>query len=113
MTEALISERMKERERLPVDETLPALRRALTEHGSAVLQAPAGAGKSTHIPLALIGERWLEGRRIVMLEPRRLAARAVTQRMAHLLNERVGETVGYRIRGDSRSGTADAHRGRD
>jgi ATP-dependent helicase HrpB len=69
-----------------------------------VLQAPPGAGKTTHVPLALLGEGWLAGSRILMLEPRRLAARAVTARMASLLGERVGETVGYRVRRDSRVG---------
>jgi ATP-dependent helicase HrpB len=92
------------RERLPVDEAIPALRAALASGTSAVLQAPPGAGKTTHVPLALIDEAWLEGSRIVMLEPRRLAARAVTHRMAHLLGERVGETVGYRVRHDTRVG---------
>jgi ATP-dependent helicase HrpB len=90
--------------RLPVDEALPALRAALTNGTSAVLQAPPGAGKTTHVPLALVNEPWLAGSRIVMLEPRRLAARAVTHRMAQLLGERAGDTVGYRVRRDTRTG---------
>jgi ATP-dependent helicase HrpB len=69
-----------------------------------VLQAPPGAGKTTLVPLALLNEPWLAGQRIVMLEPRRLAARAAARRMAELLGERVGETVGYRVRLDSRVG---------
>ncbi|MEO8946418.1 MAG: ATP-dependent helicase HrpB [Gemmatimonadaceae bacterium] len=89
---------------LPVDEIIPVLRAALTAGHSAVLQAPPGAGKTTHVPLALLGEEWLTGSRIVMLEPRRLAARAVTARMASLLGERVGGTVGYRVRRDTQIG---------
>jgi ATP-dependent RNA helicase HrpB len=87
---------------LPIDSTLPALRRALAEHPNVVLEAPPGAGKSTAVPLALLGERWLGTARIVMLEPRRIAARAVATRMAYLAGERVGETVGYRTRLDTR-----------
>lgn len=90
---------------LPVDDAIPALRAALATGNAAVLQAPPGAGKTTHVPLALLGESWLDGK-IVMLEPRRLAARAVTHRMARLLGERAGETVGYRVRRDTRTGPA-------
>jgi ATP-dependent helicase HrpB len=89
---------------LAVDEALPALRAALAAHGAAVLQAPPGAGKTTRVPLALLDESWLAGRRIVMLEPRRLAARGAAHRMASLLGERVGERVGYRMRLDTRVG---------
>ncbi len=71
---------------------------ALANVGHAVLVAPPGAGKTTVIPLRLLGERWLGGQRIVMLEPRRLAARAAARRMAELLGEPVGQTVGYRTR---------------
>ncbi len=87
---------------LPIDKTLPELRAALASHHAAVLQAPPGAGKTTHVPLALLDEPWLAGRTILMLEPRRLAARAAAARMAQLRDERVGEMVGYRIRFDSR-----------
>lgn len=89
---------------LPIEPVLPALRDALRSGTSAVLQAPPGAGKTTRVPLALLDEPWLAGGRIVMLEPRRLAARAAAQRMAALLGERVGETVGYRVRLDTRVG---------
>jgi len=89
---------------LPVDDALPALRAALAGPGAAVLQAPPGAGKTTRVPLALLDEPWLAGRRIVMLEPRRIAARASARRMASTLGEKVGETVGYRVRHDSRVG---------
>ena len=91
---------------LPVTEALPELRRVLATRRNAVLQAPPGAGKSTLVPLALLDEAWLQGRRIVMLEPRRLAARAVATRMAQLLNEPVGRTVGYRTRLDSKVSAA-------
>jgi ATP-dependent helicase HrpB len=87
---------------LPIDAVLPALREALRAHPSAVLQAPPGAGKSTVVPLALLPEPWAHDKRILMLEPRRLAARAVAQRMAQTLGEAVGRTVGYRMRMDTR-----------
>src|SRR5690606_15954400 len=88
---------------LPIHAALPALRAALARDGSAaVLHAPPGAGKSTVVPLVLLDEPWARGRRIVMLEPRRLAARAVAARMAATLGERVGERVGYRMRLDTR-----------
>jgi len=89
---------------LPIDEVLPRLKEALGQAQGAVLQAPPGAGKTTRVPLALLDEAWLSGRRIVMLEPRRLAARAAAQRMADTLGEPVGRTVGYRIRMESRIG---------
>lgn len=87
---------------LPIEAALPELRAKLAGHASVVLQAPPGAGKTTGVPLALLKEPWLTGRTILMLEPRRLAARAAAARMASLLGERVGETVGYRIRFDSK-----------
>ncbi|MEP7243997.1 MAG: ATP-dependent helicase HrpB [Gammaproteobacteria bacterium] len=87
---------------LPIDDVLPELRAALAAHRSVVLQAPPGAGKSTVVPLALLGEAWARGKRLIMLEPRRLAARAVAQRMAQTLKEGVGQTVGYRMRMDTR-----------
>lgn len=87
---------------LPIDAVLPPLREALARNRSVVLQAPPGAGKSTVVPLALLDERWASGKRILMLEPRRLAARAVAQRMSSTLGESVGRTVGYRMRSDTR-----------
>lgn len=89
---------------LPIDAVIPALRSVLSVGTSAVLQAPPGAGKTTRVPLALVYEPWLGGQRILMLEPRRLATRAVATHMASLLGENVGETVGYRVRRDSRVG---------
>ncbi len=87
---------------LPIDAALPALRAALTQSTSAVLVAPPGAGKSTVVPLALLDEPWLLHRRILMLEPRRLAARAVAQRLASQHGDKVGATVGLRMRLDTR-----------
>lgn len=87
---------------LPIDDALPALIVALRDHGRAVLQAPPGAGKTTRVPLAMLDAGLCEGR-ILMLEPRRLAARAAAERMAQTLGEPVGETVGYRIRGESKT----------
>ncbi len=78
------------------------MRQALRENSSAVLMAPPGAGKSTVVPLVLMQEKWAAGKRILMLEPRRLAARAVAGRMAQTLGEAVGRTVGYRMRLDTR-----------
>jgi ATP-dependent helicase HrpB len=89
-------------EHLPIDGILPLLRQTLTGNHAVVLQAPPGAGKTTHVPLALLDEAWLAGRTILMLEPRRLAARAACARMAQLRGETAGETVGYRIRFDSK-----------
>jgi ATP-dependent helicase HrpB len=89
---------------LPVEECVPALRTALAADGQAVLQAPPGAGKTTVVPLRLLDEPWLGGGRIVMLEPRRLATRAAARRMAALLGEDVGGTVGYRTRDERRTG---------
>lgn len=83
---------------LPVVEALPVVAAALAERGRAILVAPPGAGKTTVAPLALMDAPWLAGQRIVMLEPRRLATRAAAQRMAALLGERVGGTVGYQTR---------------
>lgn len=87
---------------LPIDKILPSLRETLASHAAVVLQAPPGAGKTTVVPLALLDEPWLADRSILILEPRRLAARAAAARMAYLLGEPVGETVGYRIRFDSK-----------
>lgn len=86
---------------LPVRAAVPALREALAR-GCAVLSAPPGSGKTTLVPLMLLDEPWLAGQRIVMLEPRRVAARAAAARMASLVGEAVGETVGYQIRFERR-----------
>ncbi|MEA1831845.1 ATP-dependent helicase HrpB [Methylobacterium durans] len=83
---------------LPIDAVLPALAAALRSHNAAVLVAPPGAGKTTRVPLALLDATWLAGRKIVLLEPRRLAARGAAERMAATLGERVGDTVGLRVR---------------
>jgi ATP-dependent helicase HrpB len=83
---------------LPIEPVVPAIRAALHRFTALVLQAPPGAGKTTHVPLALLEEPWLAGRTILLLEPRRLAARAAAARMASRLGEPVGRTVGYRIR---------------
>lgn len=89
---------------LPVEEAIAPLRNAFLTRRHAVLVAPPGAGKTTLIPLRLIDEPWVAGRRIVMLEPRRLAARAAAQRMASLLGEKPGGTVGYQTRDERKIG---------
>ena len=91
---------------LPIDGRLPELLAALRERPNAVLVAPPGAGKTTRVPLVLLGESWSAGKRVILLEPRRLAARAAAQRMAQTLGEKVGETVGLRMRLGSRIGKA-------
>ena len=91
---------------LPIDDALPALLAALQTGTSAVVVAPPGAGKTTRVPLALLEAPWLGRQRVIMLEPRRLAARAAAARMAHTLGERIGQTVGYRVRGDSQASAA-------
>ena len=83
---------------LPIDDALPALRAALATRPNAVLVAPPGAGKTTRAPLALLDEPWARGGRLILLEPRRLAARAAASRMAATLGEKVGETIGLRVR---------------
>ena len=87
---------------LPIREILPELKAVLHARASAVLVAPPGAGKTTVVPLALLGADWLGDQRIIMLEPRRLAARAAAARMAQTLGESVGETVGFRVRMQSK-----------
>jgi ATP-dependent helicase HrpB len=89
---------------LPIDEVLPELLAALATTARVVLEAPPGAGKTTRVPLALLDQAWTAGGRILLLEPRRLAARAAAEQMARTLGEAVGETVGYRIRFDVRCG---------
>ncbi|MEP6883830.1 MAG: ATP-dependent helicase HrpB [Gammaproteobacteria bacterium] len=87
---------------LPINEALPALAEALTTRCSVLLEAPPGAGKSTIVPLFLLDSPWLTGQKILMLEPRRIAARAVAGRMAYLLGEPVGRRVGFRTRLETR-----------
>ena len=83
---------------LPIIEIIPDLKKGLAEHNTLILQAAPGAGKSTYLPLQLLNEPWLAGKKIILLEPRRLAAKTVASRLAFQLNEEVGETVGYKIR---------------
>lgn len=87
---------------LPIDDALPALHAALADGPYAVLVAPPGAGKTTRVPLAMLDAPWRADHRIIVLEPRRLAARAAATQMARLLGEEVGQRVGYRVRMDSR-----------
>lgn len=89
---------------LPIDVLLAGIREALAEHAALVIEAPPGAGKTTRVPLALLDAGWLSGRKLVMLEPRRLAARAAAHYMAAQRGEAVGQTVGYRVRLDTRIG---------
>ncbi|HEY5597811.1 MAG TPA: DEAD/DEAH box helicase, partial [Kiloniellales bacterium] len=84
----------------PVDAVIPQLSEALAQGPSALLVAEPGAGKTTRVPLKLLDAAWLKGQKIVMLEPRRLAARAAAHRMADTLGEEIGETVGYSVRLD-------------
>merc|ERR1711969_186377 len=90
---------------LPIDAALPDLIAALRARGRAVLQAPPGAGKTTRVPLAILDAGLTPGR-ILMLEPRRLAARASAERMAETLGESAGQTVGYRVRGEAKTSKA-------
>ncbi|HUY84835.1 MAG TPA: ATP-dependent helicase HrpB [Steroidobacteraceae bacterium] len=91
---------------LPIREVLPAIVRALDRSSRLLVEAPPGAGKSTIVPLALLEASWLADRKIVMLEPRRLAARAIASRIAQLLGEHVGERAGFRTRLESRTSRA-------
>ncbi len=90
-----------DRSPLPIDPLLPELAAALDRGERIVLEAPPGAGKTTRVPPSILGADWLGDNRIVMLEPRRVAARAAARRIAHELGEPVGHTVGYRVRNDS------------
>lgn len=87
--------------KLPIEAVLPQLKEALRTHSCAVLVAQPGAGKTTQVPLALLHEPWLQGKKIVILEPRRLAARAAARYMASLVREAIGQTVGYRVKNDT------------
>jgi ATP-dependent helicase HrpB len=86
---------------LPVAEIIPEVKKSLSATPTLIIQAPPGAGKSTLLPLALLDEPWLAGKKILLLEPRRLATKSIAQRMANLLSEELGQTVGYRIRFDT------------
>jgi ATP-dependent helicase HrpB len=87
---------------LPVKEIIPTTRERLDKQNTLIISAPPGAGKSTLLPLALMEEVWLKGQKILMLEPRRLAAKSIATRMASLLGEAVGQSIGYRIRFEKR-----------
>jgi ATP-dependent helicase HrpB len=89
----------------PIQQLIPDIKKVLAEQTLLIIQAPPGAGKSTILPLQLLNEKWLNGKKIILLEPRRLAAKAVATRMASLINEPVGETIGYRIRFENRIST--------
>ena len=89
---------------LPIAELVPDVKAKLSESNTLIVNAETGAGKSTLLPLCIFEETWLQGKKVLMLEPRRLAARSIAFRMAELLDEEVGETVGYRIRFENRSG---------
>jgi ATP-dependent helicase HrpB len=91
---------------LPIAAVLPQLQKSLQERSCAILVAQPGAGKTTQVPLALLEASWLQGQKILMLEPRRLAARAAARYMSKLLGEEVGQTVGYRVKNDTRVGSA-------
>ncbi len=89
-------------DQLPILEIIPEIKKKLILHNTLIIQAPPGAGKSTILPLQLLDEPWLKGKKILMLEPRRLAARSVANRMSLLINEQVGTTIGYRVRFDNK-----------
>ncbi len=94
------------RNRLPIDDHLESICQGLRENAALVLEAPPGAGKTTVVPLALLHEPWVGHRTILVLEPRRVAAKAAARRMASLLGQEVGHTVGYRVRNETRVGAA-------
>jgi ATP-dependent helicase HrpB len=87
---------------LPIEDCLDQLKQCLSERNEVVLEAPPGAGKTTLVPLALLGEAWLSGKKILMLEPRRIATKSAAHRMASLISEPLGQTVGYRMRLDTK-----------
>ncbi|MFM8912846.1 MAG: ATP-dependent helicase HrpB, partial [Flammeovirgaceae bacterium] len=88
---------------LPIVDIIPELRQKLQQQNILLLEAAPGAGKSTVLPLELLNEPWLKQQKILMLEPRRLAARSVAMRMSHQLGEEVGKTVGYQILFENRT----------
>lgn len=88
---------------LPITEVFDDVKKHLSENNTLIVNAPPGAGKSTLLPLALLHEPWLEGKSILMLEPRRLAAKTIAQRMSSLLDDEVGQTIGYKIRFENRT----------
>src|SRR5690554_5329149 len=90
---------------LPITAVLPELLSTLASHTCVLLSAQPGAGKTTVVPLALLNEAWLQGQKIILLEPRRMAARNAATFMANSLGESVGETVGYRIRLENKTST--------
>ncbi|MGQ1946773.1 ATP-dependent helicase HrpB [Geofilum sp. OHC36d9] len=91
---------------LPIKEIIPQIQTTLQSENTLIISAPPGAGKSTLLPLALLNESWLKHKKIIMLEPRRLAARTIASRMASLMGEKVGQTIGYRIRFDTKISSA-------
>lgn len=88
---------------LPITEVIPEVQQKLQANNTLIVNAPPGAGKSTLLPLALLDSPWLEGKKIIMLEPRRLAAKSIANRMADLLNEKAGQRIGYRIRFENKT----------
>ncbi|WP_246535374.1 ATP-dependent helicase HrpB [Litoribacter ruber] len=88
---------------LPIKEIIPAVKEILTNENTLIVKAPPGAGKSTLLPLALMNEPWLEGKKVLILEPRRLAAKSIAMRMADLQGTKIGEEVGYMIRFENRT----------
>ena len=87
---------------LPVTEIISFVRESLAKENTLIVNAPPGAGKSTLLPLALLDQPWLKGKKIIMLEPRRLAAKTIALRMSSLLEDEIGQRVGYRIRFENR-----------
>jgi ATP-dependent helicase HrpB len=85
---------------LPIEDVIPQIVEALRNETRLVISAPPGAGKTTRVPLTLISEAWTEGRKLILVEPRRIAARAAAERMAATLGEKVGQTIGLRSRLD-------------
>jgi ATP-dependent helicase HrpB len=95
---------LKNLPQLPIQDIIPDVKKHLQSNSTLILHAPPGAGKSTILPLVLMEEDWLKGKKILMLEPRRLAASSIARRMASLLGEQPGEAIGYRIRFDKKIG---------